>query len=255
VFAILLLGGARLTWRTLATAFATSVSGRERRRVVIVGAGRTGATLAREILGSPKLAYDVVGFVDDDRHLRGAMLHNLSVLGTTAELKDLAEKYRLSEAIIAIPQPKIGDLRRIREACAHAGLLFKTLPSLSQLVTGDGQVRYLRKVDIADLLPRAAVPLQLERLIAPYDAFLLPTAPCIPPAIAEVNASDDAFFKWNMRILRIVGLVNFLDGCAASVPCHARGAAPVGLMVCGPAMSDRRILAVAAAVERALAGN
>ena len=56
-----------------------------------------------------------------------------------------------------------------------------------------------------------------------------------------------------MRILRIVGLVNFLDGCAASLPCHARGAAPVGLMVCGPAMSDRRILAVAAAIEQALA--
>ena len=46
-----------------------------------------------------------------------------------------------------------------------------------------------------------------------------------------------------------------IDGCAASLPCHARGAAPVGLMVCGPAMSDRRILAVAAAIEKVLAGN
>jgi aspartyl-tRNA(Asn)/glutamyl-tRNA(Gln) amidotransferase subunit A len=68
-----------------------------------------------------------------------------------------------------------------------------------------------------------------------------------------VNATDEAYFRWNVRILRIVGLVNFLDGCAASLPCQARGAAPVGLMVCGPAMSDQRILAVAAAVERALA--
>jgi aspartyl-tRNA(Asn)/glutamyl-tRNA(Gln) amidotransferase subunit A len=72
-----------------------------------------------------------------------------------------------------------------------------------------------------------------------------------------VDASDEAYFRWNTRILGIVGLVNFLDGCAASLPCHERAhepsRAPVGLMVCGPAMSDRRILAVAAAIERTLA--
>jgi len=46
--------------------------------------------------------------------------------------------------------------------------------------------------------------------------------------------------------------VNFLDGCAATLPCHEPEAAPVGLMVCGAAGSDRRTLALAAAVERAL---
>jgi aspartyl-tRNA(Asn)/glutamyl-tRNA(Gln) amidotransferase subunit A len=102
---------------------------------------------------------------------------------------------------------------------------------------------------------RAEFQREIAAITAPFDAFLLPTIPCIAPPIAEVNASDEAYFRWNMRILRIVGLVNFLDGCAASLPCHARGAAPVGLMVSGPAMSDRRILAVAAAVERALAAD
>ena len=99
---------------------------------------------------------------------------------------------------------------------------------------------------------RAQYQREVEALLAPFDAFLLPSTPCIPGPIAEVDASDEAYFRWNMRILRIVGLVNFLDGCATSLPCHERGAAPVGLMVCGPAMSDRRILAVSAAVERAL---
>jgi aspartyl-tRNA(Asn)/glutamyl-tRNA(Gln) amidotransferase subunit A len=112
----------------------------------------------------------------------------------------------------------------------------------------------LSAADYVDFgLLRAAFQREVEALLAPFDAFLLPTIPCIAPPIAEVNASDEAYFRWNMRILRTVGLVNFLDGCAASLPCHARGAAPVGLMVSGPAMSDRRILAVAAAVERTLA--
>ena len=112
----------------------------------------------------------------------------------------------------------------------------------------------LSAADYVDFgLLRAEFQREIEAITAPFDAFLLPTVPCIAPPIAEVDASDEAYFRWNMRILRIVGLVNFLDGCAVSLPCHARGTAPVGLMVSGPALSDRRILAVAAAVERALA--
>jgi aspartyl-tRNA(Asn)/glutamyl-tRNA(Gln) amidotransferase subunit A len=128
---------------------------------------------------------------------------------------------------------------------------------------GDYDVRVAKRVmlgrdlsaaDYVDFgLLRAEFQREVESQLAPFDAFLLPTVPCIAPPIAEVNASDEAYFRWNMRILRIVGIINFLDGCAASLPCHARGGAPVGLMVCGPAMSDRRILAVAAAVERTLA--
>jgi aspartyl-tRNA(Asn)/glutamyl-tRNA(Gln) amidotransferase subunit A len=112
----------------------------------------------------------------------------------------------------------------------------------------------LSAADYVDFnLLRARYQREVEALLAPYDAFLLPTVPCIAPPIAEVNASDDSYFRWNGRILRLVGLVNFLDGCAVSLPCQARGTAPVGLMVSGPAMSDRRILAVAAAIEGALA--
>ncbi|MND04207.1 amidase [compost metagenome] len=55
-----------------------------------------------------------------------------------------------------------------------------------------------------------------------------------------------------MRILRNVGVVNFLDGCAVTLPCQGAGAAPVGLSVCGPALSDRHVLAVARAVEGVL---
>jgi len=112
----------------------------------------------------------------------------------------------------------------------------------------------LSAADYVDFnLMRAQFQREIEALMAPFDAFLLPTVPCIAPPIAEVNASDESYFRWNGRILRLVGLVNFLDGCAASLPCHPRGSAPVGLMVSGPAMSDRRLLAVAAAVEGALA--
>jgi aspartyl-tRNA(Asn)/glutamyl-tRNA(Gln) amidotransferase subunit A len=102
-------------------------------------------------------------------------------------------------------------------------------------------------------LLRAAYIEEVGRIAAPYDAFLMPTSPCVAPSIAEAEASDEAYFKWNGRILRNTGLANFLDGCAASVPCHAPGDAPAGLMVCGVAMADRHVLAVARAIEGVLA--
>jgi aspartyl-tRNA(Asn)/glutamyl-tRNA(Gln) amidotransferase subunit A len=104
-------------------------------------------------------------------------------------------------------------------------------------------------------LMRDAYMHEIGALMAPFDAFLMPTSPCIAPSIAEASASDDAYFKWNGRILRNTGLVNFLDGCAATLPCQAKGQAPVGLMVSGVAMADRHVLAVARTVEGVLAGR
>jgi aspartyl-tRNA(Asn)/glutamyl-tRNA(Gln) amidotransferase subunit A len=101
---------------------------------------------------------------------------------------------------------------------------------------------------------RAAFLSEMDNVLAPFDAMLMPTVPCVAPTIAEVDATDDDYFRWNLRALRNCGLINFLDGCAATVPCHAPDEGPVGLSVCGVAMSDRRTLAVVAAVERALAG-
>jgi aspartyl-tRNA(Asn)/glutamyl-tRNA(Gln) amidotransferase subunit A len=88
-----------------------------------------------------------------------------------------------------------------------------------------------------------------------YDAIVMPTSPCIAPTIAEAEAGEEAYFRWNFRIMRNNGLINFLDGCAVTVPCHEPGAAPVGFMVCGTAGADRRILAAAAAVERVLSAR
>jgi len=106
---------------------------------------------------------------------------------------------------------------------------------------------------VALLELRAAFMREVGELAAPFDAIVMPAVPCIAPTIAETEAGDEAYFRWNFRIMRNNGLINFLDGCAATLPCHAPGGAPVGFMVCGTGGADRRILAVAAAVERALA--
>ncbi|MDB5763748.1 MAG: amidase [Herminiimonas sp.] len=93
---------------------------------------------------------------------------------------------------------------------------------------------------------------RMEAGIAPFDALIMPTVPVVAPPIAELEASEEAFFKANSLLLRNPSAINFLDGCAVSLPCHAEGTLPVGLMVAGPAMSDGRILAIAHAIESSL---
>jgi len=87
---------------------------------------------------------------------------------------------------------------------------------------------------------------------APFDAVVMPTVACIAPTIEEAGRSDSDYMRWNLRLLRNAGVVNFLDGCALTLPCHEPGSAPVGFTVCGPTGTDRHVLAVGAAIERAL---
>ena len=80
----------------------------------------------------------------------------------------------------------------------------------------------------------------------------MPTVPMVENPISEMDVSEVAFFKANGLLLRNPSVINLLDGCAVSLPCHDQGTLPVGLMVAGPAMSDHKILAVARAIEHPL---
>jgi len=136
-----------------------------------------------------------------------------------------------------VHKPYLGRLAEYDPRVGKRVLLGRDISAADYLALGDVRAAFIREV---------------EALAAPYDAIIMPTVPCVAPTIAETEASDDEYFRWNFRIMRNTGLVNFFDGCAVTLPCHATGTAPVGLMVCGTAMSDRRVLAVAAAVEQAL---
>jgi len=94
---------------------------------------------------------------------------------------------------------------------------------------------------------------RMEAALRPYDALLSPTVPIVAPAIEPLVASDEAFFAANGLLLRNPSIVNLLDGCALSLPCHAEGELPVGLMLWAAAMQDGVVLDAALAVEAALA--
>jgi aspartyl-tRNA(Asn)/glutamyl-tRNA(Gln) amidotransferase subunit A len=123
---------------------------------------------------------------------------------------------------------------------------------LSRILRG----RDMSAADLLDLMAaRSAWIATVERRVIGYDALLLPTVPIVAPKIAALVAADDAYYATNALMLRNPSIINFLDGCALSIPCHEREAAPVGLMVAGAGGSDARILAIGLAIEELLAAN
>jgi aspartyl-tRNA(Asn)/glutamyl-tRNA(Gln) amidotransferase subunit A len=124
-------------------------------------------------------------------------------------------------------------------------------PRVGQRIALGGELRAAEYVELNRL--RSACVAEVAALTNAYDAVLLPSVACVAPSISEATHSDDDYFRWNGRILRNAGLVNFFDGCAVSLPCHQPGSAPVGLSVCSTAMRDRWLLAVAQTIEFALA--
>ncbi|OYU98739.1 MAG: amidase, partial [Burkholderiales bacterium PBB5] len=94
---------------------------------------------------------------------------------------------------------------------------------------------------------------RMQGAIAGFDALLSPTVPMVAPALAPLLSSASRFFAINALLLRNPSVVNFLDGCALSLPCQAPGHLPVGLMVWGPAMADDAVLGAALRIEQALA--
>jgi aspartyl-tRNA(Asn)/glutamyl-tRNA(Gln) amidotransferase subunit A len=93
---------------------------------------------------------------------------------------------------------------------------------------------------------------RFNAVTAPFDALLMPTVAIIAPTFREL-ASPEAARSINGLILRNTAMANFFDRCSVSIPCHKAGDAPVGLMLVGETNADRRLLAIAAAVEKKVA--
>ena len=120
---------------------------------------------------------------------------------------------------------------------------------LSRIMRG----RDLSAADYLDVLAaRKRIIHSAESAFDGFDAIVLPTTPRVAPRISDLVASDAAYFDANIAMLRNPSVFNFLDGTALSIPCHRPGQPPVGLMIAGLAMWDKKIFGVGKALEAAL---
>lgn len=97
----------------------------------------------------------------------------------------------------------------------------------------------------------------IENGLHGFDAVLSPTVPIVAPPISAVAPGperDEEFMRTNVLLLRNTSVVNMLDGCGISIPCHAAGELPVGLMLWHGALRDDTILNIAQQADTVLAG-
>ncbi|MHC4983938.1 MAG: polysaccharide biosynthesis protein [Planctomycetota bacterium] len=134
------------------------------KRVLIVGAGNAAETIVREIHRMRVERYRVIGFVDDDPHKKGLMIHGLPVLGKTEDLRRICEDENVEEIIIAMPSATQKELRRVIDLCSGTKLKFQSLPGVGDLIDGRVTVSQIRPVDIDDLLGRETVELDNEAI-------------------------------------------------------------------------------------------
>ena len=173
---------------------------------------------------------------------------------------------RLSQAGAMVSDLRFEALRRLPQINQKGGLVVAEAYAIHrELIARRGDEydprvasRALRGADISaadyiDLLTqRIAMIADSARQALPYDALLMPTVIIVAPAIAPLQTDDQLYGKTNLAMLQNPSLVNFLDGCALSIPCQEPGAAPVGLMVVGQSGDDRRLFSVGLALESAL---
>jgi aspartyl-tRNA(Asn)/glutamyl-tRNA(Gln) amidotransferase subunit A len=81
-----------------------------------------------------------------------------------------------------------------------------------------------------------------------FDALVLPAVQITPPAVSSL-ADPVVSNPTNLLCLRNTAIANFLDRPAITIPCHAPGSAPVGLMLMGETGDDRRLLSIARGLE------
>ncbi|SJZ93680.1 aspartyl-tRNA(Asn)/glutamyl-tRNA(Gln) amidotransferase subunit A [Enhydrobacter aerosaccus] len=114
--------------------------------------------------------------------------------------------------------------------------------------------REMSAADYIDLLQaRADLQKRVAAITSNYDAVIMPTCAIVAPTLDEVS-TPDGFTKKNLALLRNTTVGNFLDRCAISLPCHGGSELPVGFMLMGETMADKRLLGIARSVASVVKG-
>ena len=127
------------------------------KRTLIVGAGRAGELLVRDLLHRQE--YEPIAFLDDNQSLHKREIHGIQVLGATEKIPFFVNKLSISLVILAIPSAGRDVVQNLVELCRRARVTCLTLPSVHELSGHEVDAHRLRSVTVEDLLGREPVRL------------------------------------------------------------------------------------------------
>ena len=160
---LLTLGG-RLVVRLILAAQLTNVTEGEQTRTLVYGAGAAGLALLRELRQNQSLMCDVVGFIDDAPSKSYLILQGKPVLGTGEALATVVRTHSIKRVLIAVPSASGPQMVRILKLALEAGVEYKMVPGLGDLVLGTELGKQIRDVAVEDLLGRRPVHLDQDSI-------------------------------------------------------------------------------------------
>ena len=133
-----------------------------KKKLILIGAGKTGEKITREIRGDFSSPYHLIGILDDDISIQNSTIHGIKVLGTIKDLTRLNIEF--DEILITAPSATGDQIRRIVKHCKLSGKNYKTVPSLLELIDKDVTLATIRNVSYIDLLGRDEVKLDMNSI-------------------------------------------------------------------------------------------
>lgn len=157
---LLLIGGSRLSWRIFRKTFISKEG--EKKPTLIVGGGRGGSLLIRQMMNTPYMGMEPVLVVDDDSNKQKmSIASGVKVQGYIADIPELVKKFNIKKIIIAIPTLSQQRLREINKLCEGANVEVFKMPNIENVMSGEIEVNQLKKVEVEDLLGRDPVELDM----------------------------------------------------------------------------------------------
>ncbi|NBT28421.1 MAG: polysaccharide biosynthesis protein [Gammaproteobacteria bacterium] len=161
LFLVGLLIGGRIVYRLFRDG---EIRGTKGRRVLIVGAGAAGNMLLRDLQRNSEVDYHVVGFIDDDQAKKGREIQGVRILDRVSAIPTLSRLLRIELILIAVPSATAEEMRVMVDYCARAGVRFRTLPKVQDILDGSASTADLRSVKLDDLLGRDPVALDWDTM-------------------------------------------------------------------------------------------
>jgi FlaA1/EpsC-like NDP-sugar epimerase len=151
--------GVRIFSRVLAESVRQDLAASK--KIILIGAGIGAQAVVREI-GRPGSEYALIGYVDDDRSKVGLKIEDIPVLGTVDQLPEIVLTHPPDEVLIAVPSASSKQMQRFVEVCERAGVKFRTVPALRDVIAQRVSISDFRDVDVEDLLGRDPVEIDQE---------------------------------------------------------------------------------------------
>ena len=156
---ILAFGGQRFSVRALLHGQIkyrkSSSTAEPKTRTLIAGAGNAGVLALRELRNNASNR-EIVGFVDDDPHKQGALVHGEEVIGSLSDVPSLIEEHAIDEVLIAMPSAPKKVIRELTQSCSGQVSL-RILPAMIDFITGELDAQQIRDVKLEDLLGREPI--------------------------------------------------------------------------------------------------